>query len=105
MRLVVLVWGFEVEGLVRALGIVGIEQSPQGEARVLVIFQISFSMANSPILARSSIFSARCCASTSQGLGSEGLSALTKEALSPASNLRHSEIVTPGLLGRQWSYP
>ncbi len=40
MRLVVLVWGFEVEGLVRALGVVGVEPGPQGEARVLDGFEV-----------------------------------------------------------------
>ena len=35
-----LVWGFEVEGLVRALGVVGVEPGLQGEARVLDEFEV-----------------------------------------------------------------
>ena len=33
--LVVLVWGFEVQGLVRPLGVVGVDQGTRREARVL----------------------------------------------------------------------
>ena len=35
-----LVRGFEVEGLVRALGVVGVEPGTQGEARVLDGFEV-----------------------------------------------------------------